>query len=132
MAPIFFHAYWARGSSFEYTRDDGTIAPTAAGGSVPFAPEITVPSLEYFHSQFGDRLHGKYGLKDAFNLSDQYDPSNPGGWFDNYYLAIDQGPVFLMIENYRTQFVWNLMKKNQYIRKGLKQAGFSGGWLNSR
>jgi hypothetical protein len=130
-SPTVFNAYWARGSSAGYTKDDGTIAPTAAGGSVPFAPEITVPSLEYFHAEFGGRLYGKYGLKDAFNLSYQSDSASPVGWFDDYYLAIDQGPIFLMIENYRTELIWNLMKKNQYIRKGLERAGFTGGWLNS-
>jgi hypothetical protein len=121
-----FQRYWARGTSARYLRDDGTIAPTAAGGSVPFAPEITIPTLAYFRSEFGERLYGEYGFKDAFNLS--Y-PNVPGGWFCNQYLAIDQGPILLMVENYRSDFVWELMKKNPYIKEGLRRAGFSGGWL---
>jgi hypothetical protein len=72
---------------------------------MPFAPEITVPSLEYFHAQFGDRLYWKYGFKDALTLTYQSDSLKPVGWFDNRYLAIDQGPIFLMIENYHTEFI---------------------------
>lgn len=121
-----FYRYLARGTSADYLRDDGTIAPTAVGGSVPFAPDITIPTLAFFKTRFGSRLYGQYGLKDAFNLS--Y-PEKPGGWFDSHYLAIDQGPILLMIENYRNDFVWDLMKKNPYIVKGLERAGFTGGWL---
>ncbi|KJS31853.1 MAG: Tat pathway signal protein [Desulfatitalea sp. BRH_c12] len=121
-----FHRYLARGTSADYLRDDGTIAPTAAGGSIPFAPEITIPTLEHFRNQFGDRIYGEYGFKDAFNLT--Y-PNAPEGWFDDQYLGIDQGPILLMAENYRSEFIWNLMKKNPYILKGLERAGFSGGWL---
>ena len=124
-----FSKYWARGTSAEYLRDDGTIAPTAVGGSIPFAPEITIPTLEYFRTEFGGRLYGEYGFKDAFNLS--Y-PNEKGGWFDQQYLAIDQGPILLMIENYRSGFIWDLMKKNPFIKKGLERAGFSGGWLASQ
>jgi hypothetical protein len=127
--PLSFYRYWARGTSAGYVSDDGTIAPTAVGGSIPFAPEITIPTLVNFCTTFGDRLYGKYGLKDAFNLS--Y-PNQPGGWFDKHYLSIDQGPILLMIENYRSGFIWKLMKKNPYIIKGLERAGFTGGWLASQ
>jgi hypothetical protein len=127
--PASFHAYWARGACSGYRRDDGTIAPTAAGGSLPFAPEITIPTLAYFHARFGKLIYGKYGFKDAFNLSYRFSPADSDGWFDNHYLAIDQGPILLMIENYKSQFVWNLMKKCGYIRRGLERAGFTGGWL---
>jgi len=124
-----FHAYWARGPTPDGAEDDGTIAPTAVGGSVPFAPEVTIPTLLRMREQFGDHLYGQYGFKDAFNLS--Y-PANSGeGWFDDQYLAIDQGPILLMIENYRTGFVWDLLKRNAYVTAGLKKAGFTGGWLAS-
>jgi hypothetical protein len=124
-----FQRYWARGTSARYLRDDGTIAPTAAGGSIPFAPEITIPTLSHFRAEFGERLYGAYGFHDAFNLS--Y-PNVPGGWFCDQYLAIDQGPILLMIENYRSGFVWDLMKKNPHIIRGLQRAGFTGGWLGNR
>ncbi len=97
---------------------------------MPFAPEITIPSIEYLRIKYGDRLYGEYGFKDAFNLTYQADSSQPAGWFDSHYLAIDQGPILLMIENYRSEFVWNLMKKDGYIRMGLQLAGFTGGWLD--
>jgi hypothetical protein len=124
-----FHAYWARGAGPD-RRDDGTIAVTAAGGSVPFAPELAIPTLWQFRSRFGDRLYGKYGFKDAFNLSFADGPSGKNGWFDDQYVAIDQGPILLMIENFRTGRVWNLMKTSPYLRAGLVSAGFTGGWLD--
>jgi hypothetical protein len=126
-----FRGYWARGVSADAAADDGTIAPTAVGGSVPFAPEVTIPTLMGFRERFGDRLYGKYGFKDAFNLSHPSPPGAPPGWFDEQYLAIDQGPILLMIENYRSGFVWELLKKSPYVTAGLRKAGFSGGWLDS-
>lgn len=124
-----FHPYWARGSCTGYTRDDGTISPSAVAGSVPFAPEIALPTLHYFYTRFGRRLYGKFGFKDAFNLTYRFGTSKRSGWFDNQYLAIDQGPMLLMIENYRSASIWGVMRKNPFIAKGLQRAGFSGGWL---
>lgn len=122
-----FRSYWARGAGPD-KRDDGTIAATAAGGSVPFAPELSIPTLTHFHSQFGDQLYGKYGFKDAFNLS--FSAGASKGWFDDDYVAIDQGPILLMIENFRTDHVWRLTRASPYVRTGLTRAGFSGGWLD--
>ena len=94
-----------------------------------FAPDITIPTLEYMRSRFGQELYGKYGFKDAFNLSCR-GGSSPRGWFDDQYLAIDQGPILLMIENHRSGLVWDLMKRNAHIINGLRRAGFTGGWLD--
>jgi hypothetical protein len=124
-----FHNYWARGSSAEYRRDDGTLAPTAAGGSVAFAPAISVPTLAYLRTELGDKLYGEYGFRDAFNLSYPGASKSSPGWFAKDYLAIDEGPILLMIENYRTALIWNLMKRNKHIKDGLHIAGFKGGWL---
>ena len=88
-----FHAYWARGAGPGAPTDDGTIAPTAAGGSVPFAPEVAIPTLMHMRERFGDRLYGQYGFKDAFNLSYPAQSGSGEGWFDDQYLAIDQGPI---------------------------------------
>jgi hypothetical protein len=122
---IRFHTYWARGASHTGIYDDGTIAPTAAGGSLPFAPEITIPTLRHMRDTFGDRLWGQYGFLDSFNLTYPQE----GGWFNRDYLGIDQGPILLMAENHRSGFVWDVMRRNQYIRTGLERAGFTGGWL---
>ncbi len=131
-----FFSYRARGAASTQIVDDGTIAPTAAGGSMAFAPEICIPALQAMKTKYGTRLYSKYGFLDAFNPTYRY-PARPGGygstengWFDIDYLGIDQGPILLMAENLRSEFVWNLMKKNPHIRRGLERAGFSGGWLN--
>lgn len=125
-----FRSYSARGTGADEHLDDGTIAPTATGGSLPFAPEICIPALKAMRTKYDTLLFKKYGFVDAFNptfRTAQY----PHGWFDRDYLGIDQGPIAVMIENLRNEFVWNVMKKNRYIVKGLKRAGFTGGWLNT-
>ena len=132
-----FWTYRARGAAAGEIQDDGTIAPTAAGGSVPFAPEITIPALIAMREKYGDRLFTKYGFLDAFNatfprtgLTPQTGTVAPGvAWFDTDYLGIDQGPIIAMIENHRTGLIWRVMRTNPYIRTGLKRAGFTGGWL---
>ena len=124
-----FESYSARGVSADWSNDDGTIAPTAAGGSIPFAPEICIPALKEMKNKYGGKLWTKYGFVDAFNPT-YITPQTPDGWFDQDFLGIDQGPIALMIENYRSGLVWEVMKKNPYIVKGLQRAGFTGGWLN--
>jgi hypothetical protein len=135
-----FHTYWARGAGTDEINDDGTLVPTAAGGSVPFAPEIAIPALAAMRRQYGDPLFGRYGFVDAFNpslvdanLKVPQGRIHPGvGWFDTDYLGIDQGPILLMIENQRTQFVWRLMRTNPHLTRGLCRAGFTGGWLGGK
>jgi hypothetical protein len=122
-----FHSYWARGASFTETPDDGTIAPTAAGGSIPFAPEIAIPALYAMRQTYGASLFSTYGFRDAFNPT--FTQSSAAGWFDLDYLGIDQGPIIAMIENYRTGLVWRLMRGNAHIVRGLCRAGFTGGWI---
>jgi len=80
--------------------------------------------------KYGNSLLRTYGFVDAFNPTYRT-PVTPLGWFDQDYLGIDQGPIALMIENLRNEFVWTVMKKNPYIVTGLKKAGFRGGWLDS-
>jgi hypothetical protein len=135
-----FRGYWARGAAATTVRDDGTLAPTAAGGSVPFAPEVAIPALRAMVTAYGDRLYGEYGFRDAFNptLREPDAPVVDGtvvsgvGWFDEDYLGIDQGPILLMIENHRSELVWRLMRESPYIVRGLCRAGFAGGWLEGR
>lgn len=131
-----FYTYAARGASFTEIRDDGTIAPTAAAGSIPFAPEIAVPALVAMRERHGDALFSRYGFVDAFNPSfprgvrPTMGRTLPGrGWYDGDYLGIDQGPILAMIENHRTGLVWRYMRRSPYILTGLRRAGFTGGWL---
>ncbi len=126
---VAFMGYSARGAAQYYTEDDGTIAPTAAGGSIAFTPEISIPALKTMHELYGDKIYRQYGFVDAFNLSTQ-NVDGSVGWIDKDYLGIDQGPILIQLANYRNDFVWNLMKKNPHIVRGLKKAGFSGGWLD--
>lgn len=114
------NGYVGRGSSgpqFNYF-DDGTIAPTAAGGSIPFAPEISIPSLMNMYDKYALKgLWGKYGMVDAFN---------PGqNWFAKDFLGIDQGPIVVMIENYRTGLIWKYMMKDPVVINGMKKLNFT-------
>ncbi len=127
---VSFDGYRARGAAQWYVHDDGTIAPTAVGGSIPFAPEICVPALKEMKRKFGTKLYGEYGFKDAFNLTIEK-KGEMKEWFDIDYLGIDQGPILIQLENYRSGLIWNLMKKNPYIVEGLRKAGFEGGWLKT-
>lgn len=97
--------------------DKGTIAPTAALSSFPYTPEESLNALEYFYYALGDRIFGEYGFKDAFTLSRK--------WFASSYIAIDQGPILLMIENYRSALLWNNFMKNREILEGLDKLGFT-------
>lgn len=108
--------YRARGGP-PAQNDDGTIAPTAAAASIAFAPEIVIPTLEAFYNGFGSLLWGPYGFRDAFNLN--------YAWWDTDYIGIDQGPIVLMIENYRTGRVWERFMANEDVQRGLQRAGFS-------
>jgi hypothetical protein len=130
-----FLNYAARGAAFGSTIDDGTIAPTAAISSLPFAPEIVLPAMLEMYHRFGAAIYSTYGFKDAFNESFRAKPSDPlrpgrPGWVDPDYVAIDQGPILAMIENYRSGLVWRTMRGNRYIRRALERAGFTGGWLS--
>ena len=134
-----FHSYHARGATEGDIRDDGTIAPTAAVSSIAFAPEIAIPAIREMSTRYGTNLYSTYGFLDAFNPTlrtteelkhGRVDPAQ--GWFDVDYLGIDQGPIIAMIENYRTGLVWNTMKKNAHVVRGLKRAGFKGGWLEGK
>jgi hypothetical protein len=96
--------------------DDGTIAPTAAGGAVAFTPEYSLPTLLYFYTQFRARIWTAFSFRDAFNIGK--------GWYDTDELGIDQGPIVIMIENYRTQHPWQLFMQNAEVQRGLQRAGF--------
>jgi hypothetical protein len=97
--------------------DLGVISPTAAISSFPYTPVQSMDALKHFYFELGSRIWGEYGFYDAF--SEQND------WYPQRYLAIDQGPEIVMIENYRSGLLWNLFMSSEEIRNGLKQLGFS-------
>jgi hypothetical protein len=98
-------------------RDPGVISPTAALSSFPYTPEESMRAARFFYDTLGTKLWGPYGFYDAFSLEKD--------WFPQRYLAIDQGPIVVMIENYRSGLLWDLFMKNEEVRTGLTKLGFS-------
>src|SRR5690606_27721551 len=96
--------------------DLGVISPTAALSSMPYTPEHSLQAMKYWYDKFGDKLFGPYGFYDAF--SETHD------WFPQRYLAIDQGPIVVMMENYRSGLLWNLFMQAPEIQSGLRKLGF--------
>jgi hypothetical protein len=113
-----FIGYAGRGSSgpdYNYF-DDGTIAPYASLSSLPFAPEIVLPTIKSMIERNGTRIWGKYGFYDAFN--------HTANWVNDDFVGIAQGPMLIMIENFRTGLVWNYVMPDPIIQKGLTKLGF--------
>ncbi|WP_018238751.1 glucoamylase family protein [Ensifer sp. BR816] len=121
-----FFDYIARGAPFG--PDDGTVSPWVVIASLPFAPEIVVPTVRNF-AKMDLGMTRLYGFKPSFNQSFAVDDGAAGFWITPYHFGIDQGPVVLMIENYRTGLLWNTMRRCQPVVTGLRRAGFTGGWL---
>jgi hypothetical protein len=114
-----FLGYAGRGTSgpdYNYF-DDGTIAPYGPLSSLPFAPEIVIPTIRSMNEKMGVRLWGRYGYYDSFNLT--------ANWVNDDFIGIDQGPMLIMIENFRTELVWNYVMKDPVIQEGLGKLGFS-------
>ncbi len=99
------------------TNDNGTITPTAALSSMPYTPDESLKALRNFYYNFNGKLWGQYGFYDAFNKT--------ANWYSNQYLAIDQGPIIVMIENYRTGLLWDLFMSCPEIKQGLTKLGFT-------
>ena len=122
---IRFFGYLARG--VPNGPDDGTLAPWAAIACLPFAPEIVLPALQHL-KEASPETTSKYGFKCSFNPT-FVDGRHKNGWVSDGYYGLDQGPIVLMIENYRSGLLWRLMRECDYIVRGLRRAGFTGGWL---
>lgn len=103
------------------TNDVGVIAPTAALSSFPYTPKESMQALKFFYYVLGDKIWKEYGFVDAFSLKDP--------WFADSFLAIDQGPIIVMIENYRSGLLWNLFTSCPEIKTGMKNLGFSAPYL---
>ncbi|KWT91648.1 MULTISPECIES: glucoamylase family protein [unclassified Variovorax] len=120
--------YLARG--VPYGPDDGTLAPWAVAASLPFAPDVVLPTLDYCIHQAELTEFNSYGFKASFNPSHPGAPGNPYGWWvSQWHFGLNQGPIVLMIENYRSGLLWQLIRNCSYIAAGLRRAGFTGGWL---
>jgi hypothetical protein len=103
--------------------DNGTLSPTAALASLPYAPADVMPVLRHFLAEYGDRVWGRYGFCDAF--CPQQD------WYADTYLAIDQGPIVIMMENHRTGLLWKLFMSVPEVQAGLRRLGFRSPWLGT-
>lgn len=120
-----FFGYCARGAP--YGPDDGTVSPWASIASIPFAPEIVETAVRCLADRETSR-HEYYGFYASLNPSFHLGPGDQG-WVCNWHIALNQGPVVLMIENHRNGFLWDLMRSCPAVVRGLKRAGFQGGWL---
>jgi hypothetical protein len=121
-----FYDYKARG--IPNGPDDGTLAPWAVAASLPFAPEIVLPTLRHFDREF-PQMVSHYGFKCSFNPT--FPARTAKGWISSGYYGLDQGPVVLMIENHRSELLWRLMRGCPSVARGLRRAGFAGGWLGA-
>jgi hypothetical protein len=119
-----FWNYRSRG--VPYGPDDGTLSPWGVAASLPFAPEIVLPTLAAINARHPTVL-GEHGYRCSLNPS--FESAAGGTWVSSSHFAIDQGPVVMAIENHRSQLVWTLMRGSEHIVRGLRRAGFSGGWL---
>jgi len=113
--------YQAYGSGPGRSLHDGTVAPTAASGSIVFTPELSLNALKQMHDNFKGRLWGKYGPSDAFNLD--------RNWFAREVLGIDQGPIVLAIENLRSELIWKLFMRRPEVQRGMERIGFRPGTI---
>jgi hypothetical protein len=106
------------------TNDHGTITPTAALSAFPYTPEFSMLALKHFYNDLGDKIWSEYGFTDAFNESQN--------WYAKSHLAIDQGPIIVMIENYRSQLLWKLFMSVPEVQKGLIKLGFESPYLSKQ
>ncbi|WP_276503858.1 glucoamylase family protein [Terrimonas pollutisoli] len=103
------------------TNDNGTITPTAALSAFPYTPDYSMQALKHFYNDLGDKIWSEYGFTDAFNETKN--------WYADSHLAIDQGPIIVMIENYRSGLLWKLFMSCPEVQKGLRNLGFESPWL---
>ena len=101
--------------------DLGVISPTAALSSLPYTPEYSLQAMRHWYNDVKDKIWGRYGFYDAFSETDN--------WYPKRYLAIDQGPIVVMIENYRSGLLWKLFMSCPEVQNGLKKLGFTSPWL---
>ena len=118
--------YAARGAP--YGPDDGTVAPWASVASLPFAPDVVLPTMQHIARMVRENAHYRPG--NSFNPT-WHDGHGPPGWVSPWRFALNSGPVVLMIENWRSGLPWQLMRGDATLRRGLERADFRGGWLST-
>jgi hypothetical protein len=96
---------------------------------LPFAPDIVMPAIRHFSQRQELKAANHYGFRATFNASFPGKTSGACGWVSPWNYGLNQGPIVLMIENYRSELLWRLMRSCDYIVNGLRRAGFAGGWL---
>jgi hypothetical protein len=123
-----FYDYIARGAPFG--PDDGTISPWAVVSSLPFLPKEIIRTMRHAIGKLDYNEHHEYGFDASYNLSfcDKKDKSK--NWVSEWQFGINQGPIILMIENFKSGLIWDIIKKSPHIIDGFQKAGFSGGWLD--
>lgn len=109
-------------SANEPNNDIGVISPTAALSSFPYTPTESMQALQFFYYTLGDKIFTDYGFMDAFKLQ--------SNWYSNTTLAIDQGPIIVMIENHRSQLIWNLLSNCSEVKRGMTKLGFTAPYIN--
>jgi hypothetical protein len=122
-----FYDYKARGAPFG--PDDGTISPWAVVASLPFEPGKVLETIRHAIEKLDLKRHNDYGFAASFNPSFPPNGMHPNGWISPWQFGLNQGPIIIMIENFQSGLIWNTIKKCPYIIKGLRRAGFMGGWL---
>jgi hypothetical protein len=125
-----FFDYAARGAPFG--PDDGTISPWAVVASLPFAPEIVIETVRHAIERLSLKRRSPYGFDASFNATYPDTTRNQRGWVSPWIFGLNQGPIILMIENYRSELIWRCMRKCPYVVSGLRRAGFREGWLGPR
>ena len=117
-----FFDYVGRG--VPYGPDDGTLAPWAIAASLPFAPEIVLPALNYCIHDIKLTGSNRYGFKASFNPTYPVTSGDSHGWISPWHFGLNEGPTVLMVENYRSGLPWQLMRECPYLVVGLRRAGF--------
>ena len=124
-----FYDYEGRGAPFGV--DDGTLAPWAVVASLPFAPDIVLPTIDNFVHTLALHEPHRYGFRATFNPTYDGIPDSPAGWVSEWHYGLNLGPIVLMIENHLSGAVWRLMRSVAPLADGLRRAGFTGGWLSA-
>jgi hypothetical protein len=124
-----FYGYLARGAPFG--PDDGTVSPWAVVASLPFAPNIVLPTMRYLIEEVRLKDRQEYGFEASFNATFPEKSDSAFGWVSPWVFGLNQGPIVLMIENFRNELIWSRMRGCLYLIDGLRRAGFRGGWLEA-